>query len=378
MAAAARVPITNVHLNGAYAATILVGARKQPMTVLIDTGSSALALDGTKHRPGPGDLTTKLAQIGSYADGSGWTGAVIKTDVAIGQGAGMVTQKGANAAIAYQKLAKPFGAADGILGLAYAAINGAHLMPENTWAHQYTADEVLQGQATTIAPCLTRQTAGQTVSHVIALYTQRSLVHQGGGDARADPLNQGYMIVGGGQTGDGLYAGLYTGVFQTAKIVADQWFNTNLKAIIVGAGAAMAVPHGPLGNYPSNSIVDSGNPALSFGPAMLEAVLANFTAGQQALLRASLTGHGVATADLDLSAWPSLTFVVEGVAGDVRLSVAPGDYWQVNAPHAGQAKLAIKGDGVDGGVSFGLPLMSAYFTVFDGGARQIRLATSKR
>ncbi|HEY1447540.1 MAG TPA: hypothetical protein VGF33_03320 [Caulobacteraceae bacterium] len=378
MATAARVPITNVHKGGAYTATILVGAQKRPMTVIVDTGSSALALDPAKYRPAAGDQTTKLAQSVGYAGGGGWTGAVIKTDIAIGDGAAMVTQKGANAAIAYQMSANVFGAADGILGLAYAELNGAWVMPDDTWARRYTEVEVNQGQGTTIAPGLTRLAAGKAVSKVIALYTQRSLVHQDGGDAGVDPLNQGYMIVGGGQTGGGLYADLYTGAFQTVKVVADQYFNTNLKAIIVGGEAAIAVPAGPVLRFASNSIVDSGNPALSFGPVMLDAVLAKFTAAQQAQLKASLTGPGVATGELHLGAWPSLTFIFAGETGDIRLNIAPGDYWQVNAPQAGLAMAAIKGDGIDGGVSFGLPLMNGYLTVFDGGRRAIRFATSKR
>jgi hypothetical protein len=90
----------------------------------------------------------------------------------------------------------------------------------------------------------------------------------------------------------------------------------------------------------------------------------------------------VATADLDLAAWPSLGFILEGDAGDVRLGVAPGDYWQVNAPEVGQAKAALSGGGVEGLVVLGLPLMNGYFTVFDGeadgGRGAIRFATRAR
>jgi len=43
MANIARVPITNVYAGGDYTGLIQVGAKAQPMNVLLDTGSSALA-----------------------------------------------------------------------------------------------------------------------------------------------------------------------------------------------------------------------------------------------------------------------------------------------------------------------------------------------
>ena len=71
MANIARVPITNVHMGGDYTGRILVGPGKQPMNVILDTGSSALALDGTKYTPrlSDGDQSTDLAQTDSYGDG---------------------------------------------------------------------------------------------------------------------------------------------------------------------------------------------------------------------------------------------------------------------------------------------------------------------
>jgi len=375
MAGAARVPITNVYMDGQYAATIRVGPGQKPMNVILDTGSSALALDASKYSPVAGDRTTRLAQTVGYGGGaSGWTGAVIETDVTIGSGAAKVTVSGANAAIAYQMTPKVFGKADGVLGLAYAELDAAQAMPADTWGAKYPSAQVLQGAPTPMAPYLA-QLAGVT-SDVIAFHTRRSAVHRGGGSA--DPLNKGWLIVGGGEE----YADLYTGAFQTVKVLADAWWNTNLKAIVVGDGAAIPIAAGGVGRVPSNSIVDSGNPCLMFGPNQLGQVLANFSAGQQAQLRESMAGQTVATSDLDLAAWPTLGFILEGDVNDVRLEVAPGDYWQVNAPKVGQAKAALSGAGMDGGVIFGLPLMNGYFTLFDGeadgGWGAIRFATSVR
>ena len=79
-----------------------------------------------------------------------------------------------------------------------------------------------------------------------------------------------------------------------------------------------------------------------------------------------------------MASWPTLTFVLQGDSGDVSLTVAPGDYWQVNSPAVGQAMAAIT-PGQDGLAILGLPLMNGYFTIFDGeadgGRGAIRFAT---
>src|SRR5215831_8157312 len=133
MASIARVPITNVYMGGDYTARIQVGPQQRPLNVILDTGSSALALDGHKYQPDlvEGDKSTNLAQTDAYGDGSNWTGAVIKTTIAIGSGASAVTLQGANAAVAYVESANMFRASDGILGLAYAPLDDAFEMPQD-------------------------------------------------------------------------------------------------------------------------------------------------------------------------------------------------------------------------------------------------------
>jgi hypothetical protein len=71
---------------------------------------------------------------------------------------------------------------------------------------------------------------------------------------------------------------------------------------------------------------------------------------------------------LDLSVWPTLTFVLEGALGaDVKLQVTPDTYWQTNSPKPGYATAVLSGDNGQGkGQSIlGLPLMNNYFTIFD-------------
>jgi aspartyl protease len=362
-----QIPITNIYMGGDYTGRILVGANKQPMNVILDTGSSALALDGHKYTPGAGDKTTRIAQWDGYGDSSNsnsWTGAVIQTTVAAGSGANSVTLTGANASVTYEETANMFGSADGILGLAYAPLDDAFEMAKDTWQTRYPATEVRQGSRTGIAPYLTQLAGENIVSDKVSFLTRRSYIHSATADPATDPLNQGVMIIGGGEES----TDLYTGQFQTVKVLADEWYNTNLKEVIVGNTTPLQVhSRGPTG-MPSNSIVDSGTNSLNLSPQLLKALVSKFNAVQQSQLIASISeGRTISMSDLNLPGWPDLTFVLQGETGDVSLTVKAGDYWQVNAPKAGAAMAAITvGDA--GLAILGLPLMNGYFTIFDGEA----------
>jgi Eukaryotic aspartyl protease len=378
MANIVRIPITNIYMGGDYTGVIEVGPKKQPMNVILDTGSSALALDGKKYKPdlADGDQSTDLAQTDSYGDGSSWTGAVIKTTITIGTSNATAVLPGGNAAIAYQASSDMFGSTDGILGLAYAPLDDAFQMPQDTWKNQYTSTQVRTGKQSDLVPYLTQlETAGVT-SDVISFYTRRSFVHVGGGNG-SDPLNKGWMIVGGGQES----TDLYTGNFQVVKVLSDAWYSTNLKEVIVGSTSPIAARiEGPKG-MPSNSIIDSGTNSLNLGSQMLAAILSKFpTQQKQQLSKAIEGGSLVPVADLKLDQWPTITFVLEGDAGDVKLDVPPSNYWQVNTQKVGYAAAAIT-KGQAGLAILGLPLMNGYFTIFDGeadgGKGVIRFATAK-
>lgn len=361
-----RVPITNVFMGGDYTAEILVGPNKQPMNVILDTGSSALALDGHKYKPhlNRGDRSTTLAQTDAYGDGSSWTGSVFKLSISVGTGQVVVTLPDANAAIAYQQSANMFRSADGILGLAYAPLDDAFEMPKDTWKKKYTSTEVRAGARVNLVPFLTQLTDEHVTSDIVSFVTRRSFIHEGNGGA-ADPLNQGLMIIGGGEEA----TDLYSGSFQSVKVVSDDWWSTVLKSVSVGNSAPVAARlQGPQG-MPSNSIIDSGTNSLNISPQMLAAIISRFSPHQQTLLMRSIhDGQLVAVADLDLGSWPNLTFVLEGENGaDVSLVVRPTDYWQVNTERVGAAMAAIT-IGQPGLAILGLPIMNGYFTIFDGEA----------
>jgi hypothetical protein len=377
MANIARIPITNTFMDGDYTGVIYVGPEKKPMNVILDTGSSALALDGTKYKPdlADGDQSTDLAQTDSYGDGSTWTGAVIKTTLAVGTGSSSVQLQAGNAAIAYQASGDMFGSADGILGLAYAPLDDAFQMPQDTLKTQYTSTQVRTGTQSNLVPYLSQLAGAGVVSDRIAFYTRRSFVHVGG--PANDPLNQGWMIVGGGEES----TDLYTGTFQTVKVLSDQWYCTNLKQVIVGSASPIAARiDGPKG-MPSNSIIDSGTNSLNLGPQLLNAILSKLPANQKQLLSQAINASSlVSVSDLNIDQWPTITFVLQGDTGDVQLNVPPSNYWQVDTQKAGYAAAAIT-KGEAGLAILGLPLMNGYFTIFDGeadsGKGVVKFATAK-
>jgi hypothetical protein len=378
MATVVRIPITNVFAGGDYTGVILVGNAKKPMNVLLDSGSSSLALDGTKYTPDfdNGDESTDLAQTDSYGDGSSFVGAVIKTTITVGTGTASATLTGGNVAVAYEASADMFGSTDGILGLAYAPLDDAFEMPQDTSVQHFTEDEVRSGAKNDLVPYLTQLASMGITSDKISFYTRRSFMHEGP-SPETDPLNQGWMIVEGGEES----TDLYSGTFQSVKVLSDDWYSTNLKSVIVGSASPIAARiQGPQG-MSSNSIIDSGTNSLNISPQMLNAMLSKFPAAQKTLFSNAIhQGQLVPMTDLDLDTWPTISFVLEGDAGDVTLDVPPSNYWQVNTQQEGSAATAIT-VGQPGLVILGLPLMNGYFTIFDGeadgGNGVVKFATAK-
>jgi hypothetical protein len=373
-----KIPITNIFAGGDYTGQIMVGPEQKPMNVLLDTGSSALALDGRKYSPdfAGGDASTDLAQTDAYGDGSSWTGPVIKSTITVGSGANIAELSKGNVSVAYEVSDHMFDGYDGILGLAYAPLDDAFQMPQDTSQHRYTADQVRAGTRTNLVPYLTQLSDAGIVTDKMSFYTHRSFPHVGG-DGANDPLNNGWMILGGGEES----TDLYTGSFQTVKVLSDDWYSTNLKEVVVGNSSPVAGRlQGPMGMQ-SNSIVDSGTNSLNISPQTLSAIISKFSSDQRLLLMKSIhQGQLVPMSALRLDEWPTISFVMEGDTGDVKLDVTPSNYWQVNTQSVGFAAAAIT-EGQPGLAILGLPLMNGYFTIFDGeadgGKGVIKFATAR-
>ena len=102
-----------------------------------------------------------------------------------------------------------FGKTDGILGLAYAPLDDAFQMPQIHRNITTPRVQVRSGVRSNLVPYLTQLARTDVVSDKISFYTRRSFVHVGGGDAN-DPLNKGWMVVGGGEESTDLYTGAFS------------------------------------------------------------------------------------------------------------------------------------------------------------------------
>jgi hypothetical protein len=379
---AQRIPITNVFGGGDYTARLLVGSSQTPANVIMDTGSSTIAIK-TSTYAAAADSTrtaTSLAQDVIYGTGA-WAGPVIRTDLALGGVAAV------NDYLALTDDAAPdnFGAADGILGLAYNGLNQAydlsayltrrHVSPPVTYpwplpprktqsAIEQFGKVISTMPVQELPPFFTTLVTGENVPNTFAFLTHRSAPKP----VASDPANLGTFVLGGGKD----QTGLFTGAFADVAVVDDVYYNTNLTAVQVGSRPPIAVP--PLNpqyaaTQISNSIIDSGTNSLAFSTQIYQAILADFAAlspslGQVAQAAAQ-SQQGIPNSQVDLAAWPTLTFTLQGAAGgSVTLTCAPQNYWQLDAFQAGTAVLQINDMGMTQTI-LGLPLFNGYYVVFD-------------
>ncbi len=399
-----KIPITNIFESGDYTAQILVGSANSPANVILDTGSSTLAVKETAYNPQNDNnlKPTSLAQDITYGTG-GWAGPVVLTSVTMGVEGNNVTLKQSPLAITADQQQGNFGQADGILGLAYNVLNngynlqnyleqhGVHPPVTYPWPFQIqdTAVGIQQFQrflATQpeqdITPYFTELEESGITANKFAFYTLRSSVNVTSAsetveNALKDPLNQGFFILGGGEE----ETGLYQGDFKTIKVLHDAYYNTNLKyAQVEGGEPVQALPlQSQYEPYAfTNSIVDSGTNSLALSYDLYQGLFEslgnlnpNFAESINEfnrLISQPKNPQGFPVEQLNLQSWPNINFVLEGENGeDVTLTCSPQTYWQVNSPAPGQAFFKMSGQ-QQGGANqsiLGLPLMNNYYTIFD-------------
>ena len=404
-----RIPITNVWDGSAYSAKLGVGAGGAVVNVMLDTGSSTLAVESAAY-DGTADsalMVTSLAQLITYGAG-GWAGPVVTTDVTFGEGSDALVLKDTPIAIATVQLGS-LGGVNGVLGLAYGGENpawdlSAHLtgkgLPAATFPWPFGTGDwngflaafqpIIQAMAPHLVSPYPDQLAGEgLVANRFAFYALRSAVStRMGADPASqgkDPLNNGVFVLGGGEE----QTDLYDGAFVSVAVVHDLFYNVNLTSVRVGAG--VPVKAAPLqaawqASLASNALIDSGSDHLRLASDVYQAVLAGLAAASPAfgsLVDDALAGRPVAMAALDLTAWPDIVFTLSGVAGDdMPLVIAPETYWQADSPVPGQASFRISGPLSEANQSnLGLPLLNNYYTVFDrsaGAQGEIRFAPIRR
>ncbi len=361
-----RIPITNVLMDGNYTGVIQAGANKKAVNVVLDTGSSSLGLDGNIYNPGAdrNSKTTNLVQAVRYGSGS-WLGAVVHTDISVGTGKQSLTLNQVSVAVAYAESSDMFGKANGILGLAYTRLDSGYTMPGTTWPPKYNYNQIQQqGRVTFLQPYFTQLEAQGAVANKFAFYTRRSMIRMTTPNPANDSFNQGFLLVGGGEESKDLYSGS----FQSVDILDDDWYNTNLKAVLVGDSEPIEIPPPTkASNQLTNSIVDSGTNSLLLDDSLFQTIATRLVSGQDKSLTQAMRSAYLPMSSLKLAEWPVITFVFQGNGGDVKLAVSPENYWQTDAPEKGYASAAIISDNgqLKGRSILGLPLMNGYFTIFD-------------
>jgi hypothetical protein len=389
-----RLAITNALDYSDYSAELAIGANGAIANVILDTGSSTLAVEPAVYS-GAGDqnLTpTTLAQLVTYGTG-GWGGPVVNTTVTLGPSGAQVPLPNCPLAITSVQQKGNFQGVTGIMGLAYNGLNTAYdfksyLDQQNktstypwpfskVWMAFYNRFHALfeQPNQPSVKPYFDQLEEAGVVANKFAFYTLRSWSSLRHGTTAAaiaaDPLNKGYFILGGGEE----QQDLYTGTFSTVTVLHDVYYNTNLKSVRVdGSAAHVAAALQPqyYQNSISNSIVDSGTSDLTLAKDVYQAILQGLKQKNPAFTQAINAGSdlrqgGVPVASLNLAQWPNIYFTLEGENGqNVELACTPQTYWQTDFPAAGRAVFQISGplDAANQSI-LGLPLLNNYYTVFD-------------
>lgn len=347
------VKINNVK-TGVYVARIYVGTPAQPLDVMLDTGSSMLAVDGNQYDVSKDNNAhqTGLVQTGRYVTGS-WSGDVFTTNVNLRSSGGAFDVNNTVVAVATQDKGI-FYHCDGILGLAYRSLDKG--MNRFEAGHQVKTSE-------SFLPYFTALKTQALAANIFSFYTLRS-----NPDIVNPDVNHGYFIVGGGEE----YTDLYSGAFHSVLVTHDKYYNVNLKAIRVGLQSNIIIPPAQSPQKP-NCIVDSGTNGLVFPTSAWQSLKNQFSAFNKLfgdIIEQALKSNSYPQQQLDLDIWPDIIVTLEGNNEDIELVIKPYTYWQTNAGKNddGEVLAGLQFFGTDARAILGLPLLNNYFTVFDRSA----------
>lgn len=405
---------TLAYAKGAYTVEIKIGSKRSPANVLLDSGSSTLVVVPEAYDPSH-DLNlkaTSLAQSVAYGIGT-WAGPVLKTEIAFGDKRHARVLPDAEIALV-ETSAQNFRDADGLLGLAYRKLDKAHdvtalltekkIEPNHTWPWPFNTTEssafsefktqLYEQPLVTLTPVFSALEEEGIISDKFSMLIRRALVHVLDDNATpeqlaSDPLNEGVLVLGGGEE----CQSLYEGGFETAKIVHDLYYNANLIAVQVGDRPRIPAPallEKYQSAYASNAIFDTGSSFLVLEASVYDAVLADFASYDKTFpdlitrfQKSFQKERGISNDSVKTHNWPKLHFHLESPSGDeVVFSCSPGNYWQRNAFHAGECFFLLMRQMPKwpNQSILGLPLMSGHYCVFDrraDGEGVLRMAKTK-
>ncbi|WP_157829090.1 pepsin-like aspartic protease [Colwellia sp. 75C3] len=422
-----RMPITNVFGQGDYSVTLHLGSEKSPVNLLLDTGSSTLVVKSTTYQAALDKKLTPSTAIQEVNYGvGGWNGPVIYTSInihehchhskhpqSIAKSPSMNLSDAPVALVHSAKQSKTFGAADGILGLAYHHLNKSFDFSNYFTEHNINpalsypwpfSEEVSENLASfkklmwkypehDVTPYFTLLEQQQLSANKFAFYSKRSAIHINADNTdntpalelAKDPLNQGLLILGGGEE----QTDLYQGEFQSIKVEHDVYYNVALKSVQVGKSKPItAEPLEPnkLKTYFTNAIIDTGAGGIVLTADIYQQVInyliaynGNFAKCLAPFKEMSAQLTGIDVGKLTLSEWPTLYFNFVGEAATattsekiVQLACTPQTYWQINTPNHNKACLRLLSQLPQwpNQSIIGLPLLNNYYVVFDRSAEK--------
>lgn len=363
----ARIPITNAINRGDYTAQIEIGPEKNIANVILDTGSSTLAVWKSSFGTAP-TTSTPYVQFVQYGTGS-WAGPVLQAQVGMGSGDHYIDLPQADIAQIQSGSfnGQPqFYPANGILGLAYSMLNQAAELGANAVPSSYNTpaawNSLPPSSMQSLTPWFKGLVDSEGVANKFAFLTKRASVDHSTPNPTTDPHNQGWFILGGGEE----QTDLYTGSFQSVSVVADDWYSTQLLSVQVGDQEPYLV-NWDLNNG-SNSIVDSGTQEIQFSGLIYHYVLTSLGNINPDFATWAQNGGAELTAD-DLAGWPPISVTLQAPGGSTTtLQIMPDNYWQLNFGPGMQAAFFIGNGGENPQSILGLPLMNNYYVVFDRSA----------
>ena len=391
------VPLCNEYANGDFTATVSLVGVQSPLNLIIDTGSSGLAIKHC-HVNKINVVATRLAQHLAYGEGS-WTGPVVQTRLTIGDKRLPKYHCHIDkvfVAIAQNDNPHTFAQADGIIGLAYESLNVAHdltalldelgVSPNKTFpwpaalsksSEASIKHRILSSPKRPLTPYFDLLENHDVVANQFAFVVHRSSIYRGANIQKqqevSHPLNTGILILGEPKE----YKHLHQDDFINVKVVHDKYYNIHIRSIYVEGQEAIAFPRMEsihIENYVSNGIVDSGASAIVF-PRLVFSALRQQLIAHNSEFEACLapfkcfTGKevGIAIDQVKLEQWPNICIEVDSPSGSVsKLTLTPNTYWQTHSPCADQIafKITTLNDWPNQGI-LGLPLLNNYFTIFN-------------
>ncbi len=421
------MPITNVFGQGDYSVTLHLGSEKAPVNLLLDTGSSTLVVKNASYQAHLDESlnpSTAVQEV-NYGIG-GWNGPVIYTSINIHEHCHQsehpqnisakpsINLNGAPIALVHSnEQAKTFANADGILGLAYHHLNKSFDFSDYFTEHNIKpafsypwpfSDEISEDLASfkklmwqypehDVTPYFTLLEQQHLSANKFAFYSKRSAIHVNANNSETtpadeltkDPLNQGFLILGGGEE----QTDLYQGEFQSLTVEHDVYYNVELKSVQVGEHAPIpAAPLAPkhLKGYFTNAIIDTGAAGIVLTADIYQQVIKdlsacnpNFAQLLAPFKEMSAQGIGIDSKQLQLADWPTLyfTFVSKPATSHTSeiteaLACSPQTYWQMNTPSYGKAcfRLLSQLPQWPNQSIIGLPLLNNYYVVFDRSAKE--------